>query len=102
MPHVDRRILVISGLALVLLVGAAVWVLNNEAVGDRQEAVAERGQGIMGFDLGATAHIFTPTDAGGVEEVVARAPRPGGDRRHPRPSVNRGRALVPTRLFLPC
>ncbi|MEJ7833425.1 MAG: hypothetical protein WKF79_10950 [Nocardioides sp.] len=42
---------------------------------DRQAAVAERGEDVMGFDLEATVHRFSPTDTGGVQDVVARDPR---------------------------
>ncbi|MCC5950994.1 MAG: aspartate carbamoyltransferase [Acidimicrobiia bacterium] len=38
---------------------------------DRQQAVAERGSEVMPFDLDATMHVFTPTDDGGVQDVVA-------------------------------
>ncbi|MFE9677181.1 aspartate carbamoyltransferase [Streptomyces sp. NPDC006259] len=38
---------------------------------DRQETVAERGQSVMPFDLEQTTHRFTPTETGGVQDVVA-------------------------------
>ncbi|MDW4910779.1 aspartate carbamoyltransferase [Streptomyces sp. ADMS] len=41
---------------------------------DRQEAVAERGQTVMPFDLEQTTHHFTPTETGGVQDVVADRP----------------------------
>jgi hypothetical protein len=40
----------------------------------RQEAVAERGRSVMPFDLERTTHHFTPTDSGGVQDVVADEP----------------------------
>jgi hypothetical protein len=40
----------------------------------RQAAVAERGASVMPFDLEKTTHVFTPTESGGVEEVVADDP----------------------------
>ncbi|MGI8722547.1 MAG: hypothetical protein ACR2JG_09995 [Geodermatophilaceae bacterium] len=75
MPRVDRRTLVVAAFALVLLGGAAVWALNSDSATERQESVTERGEDVMGFDLDATVHIFTPTDTGGIEEVIARDPR---------------------------
>jgi hypothetical protein len=50
---------------------------NGEASGagaDRREAVAERGAGVMGFDLDATTHRFAPADDGLVQTVVADDP----------------------------
>ncbi len=46
----------------------------STASAERQEAVAERGAHVMGFDLEATTHVFTPTDDGGLQEVVADDP----------------------------
>ncbi|WP_405652235.1 aspartate carbamoyltransferase [Streptomyces sp. NBC_00019] len=40
----------------------------------RQEAVAERGRTMMPFDLEETTHHFTPTETGGVQDVVADQP----------------------------
>ncbi|CAL9660488.1 aspartate carbamoyltransferase [Streptomyces sp. Tu 3180] len=47
---------------------------SDEARTGRQEAVAERGRTVMPFDLEQTAHHFTPTKAGGVQDVVADQP----------------------------
>jgi hypothetical protein len=41
----------------------------------RQAEVSKRGAEVMPFELKATTHIFTKTDDGGVQEVVARNPR---------------------------
>lgn len=38
----------------------------------RQETVAERGVDVMPFDLKATTHVFTKTNSGGVQQVVAK------------------------------
>ncbi|WP_418960850.1 aspartate carbamoyltransferase [Streptomyces tritici] len=38
---------------------------------ERQASVAERGATVMPFDLERTTHRFTPTAAGGVQDVVA-------------------------------
>jgi hypothetical protein len=42
------------------------------ASGQRQADVAQRGKDVMPFSLAATTHIFTKTDQGGVQQVVAR------------------------------
>ncbi|MFD3838276.1 aspartate carbamoyltransferase [Streptomyces sp. NPDC058642] len=41
---------------------------------DRQDTVAERGQSVMPFDLEQTTHRFTPTERGGVQDVIADQP----------------------------
>lgn len=38
----------------------------------RLETVAERGADVMPFDLKATTHIFTKTESGGVQKVIAK------------------------------
>ena len=40
----------------------------------RQELVAEAGALVMPFDLDATTHIFTETDTGSIQDVVADDP----------------------------
>lgn len=40
----------------------------------RLDAVAERGRQVMPFDLEKTTHVFTPTEDGGRQEVVAKDP----------------------------
>ncbi|MGC3000141.1 aspartate carbamoyltransferase [Streptomyces sp. G35A] len=47
---------------------------SDEARTGRQEAVAERGRTVMPFNLEQTTHHFTPTKAGGVQDVVADQP----------------------------
>lgn len=61
----------------VLFVLAALGVLYGAgALGSqsRQEAVAERGAGVMPFDLEKTTHVFEATGSGGVEKVTADDP----------------------------
>lgn len=41
---------------------------------ERQEVVADAGAEVMPFDLEATTHIFTDTDTGGIQDVVADDP----------------------------
>jgi hypothetical protein len=43
----------------------------------RQDAVAERGAGVMPFLLDATTHVFDPTGTGGTQRVVADDPGDG-------------------------
>lgn len=78
MSLASRRTLVGVVLALAVAGGIGAWALVDDPVApaavDRQEAVAERGADVMGFDLDATVHRFTPTDSGGVQDVVARDP----------------------------
>lgn len=54
----------------------AVGIPQASAGGDagRQAEVSKRGAEVMPFELKATTHIFTKTDDGGVQEVVARNP----------------------------
>jgi hypothetical protein len=41
----------------------------------RQEVVAARGADVMPFSLKATTHVFTKTDQGGIQQVVAKDPK---------------------------
>ena len=52
---------------LLLLVACS----ETDELAQRQEEVAEAGAAVMPFDLDATTHIFTETDSGGIQEVVA-------------------------------
>ena len=64
--------LVLAAVVVAGLVGvAAGFGLARLAGDDRQEEVAARGAIVMPFDLDGTTHIFTPTENGGVEEVVS-------------------------------
>ena len=60
------------------LAAAAAIVLSACVVDEvrelRQRVVAEAGAEVMPFDLEATTHIFTDTDRGGVQDVVADDP----------------------------
>ena len=47
---------------------------SDEDLTARQQAVAEAGADVMPFDLDATTHIFTDTDTGGTQDVVADDP----------------------------
>lgn len=41
---------------------------------ERLEEVTQRGMHVMPFDLKQTQHIFTKTETGGVQQVIARSP----------------------------
>lgn len=47
---------------------------SSDDLAERQEAVAAAGAEVMPFDLDATTHIFTDTDSGGIQEVIADDP----------------------------
>ncbi len=75
-PGAALAILLMAGTA-VLAVVATLGVLYATGVfasHSRQEEVAERGAGVMPFDLEETTHIFEPKDNGGVQTVVADDP----------------------------
>lgn len=57
----------------VLLVTLGI-LYGTGALQSRQEAVAERGAGVMPFDLEKTTHVFEATGSGGVEKVTADDP----------------------------
>ena len=58
------------GLALALSVPTL-----SMAEASRQEVVAARGADVMPFSLKATTHVFTKTDQGGIQQVVAKDPK---------------------------
>ena len=59
----------------VIATTAALLVLmscgSSDELAQRQESVAAAGAQVMPFDLDATTHIFTDTDTGGIQDVVA-------------------------------
>lgn len=61
-------------LSVVLVAFASVSWTAHAAAADlpRQEEVAKRGADVMPFDLKATTHIFSKTDKGGTQRVVAK------------------------------
>lgn len=75
MSRVDaRRIIATLAAAAVLLVVLGGWMRTQALTDQRRTDVAERGGPVMGFDLDATVHRFITTDAGGIQQVVARDP----------------------------
>jgi hypothetical protein len=61
-------------IALCLALAGAVALPPAGIAADaaRQAEVAKRGAEVMPFDLKATTHVFTKTDDGGTQRVVAR------------------------------
>ncbi|MFN8473840.1 MAG: aspartate carbamoyltransferase [Anaerolineae bacterium] len=67
---------------LVALVAAVIAVVTltlvshyrAAAVQARQAEIEARGADVMPFDQNQTQHIFTPTDDGGLQQVVAKDP----------------------------
>jgi hypothetical protein len=57
-----------------MLVLASACASDGDDLSERQARVAERGAEVMPFDLEATTHTFTKTDAGGLQVVVADDP----------------------------
>jgi len=78
-------------LVLIALVASVACTSSN-----RQEAVSDRGQEVMPFDLDRTTHRFTPRPDGLVQEVVADDPSDTTQtalvRQHLREEVNRFQA----------
>lgn len=56
---------------LVLFIASPIHAveISNEK---RLDEVAERGAHVMPFDLEKTTHIFTKTDTGGIQQVIAK------------------------------
>lgn len=78
MPRASHRRPALASLALTAVIGGGACAADDPARAsadvDRQAEVAERGEDVMGFDLDATVHRFTPDDTGGIEDVTARDP----------------------------
>ncbi|MET9565784.1 aspartate carbamoyltransferase [Streptomyces tauricus] len=77
----ERRLLTagITTACIGAAVAAVLWIGDSQQDGGegrtgRQEAVAEHGRTVMPFDLEETTHHFTPTETGGVQDVVADQP----------------------------
>lgn len=59
---------------LVVVLAAVSACGGDDGLAERRAAVAEAGAEVMPFDLDETTHIFTDTDTGGIQEVVADDP----------------------------
>lgn len=62
----------------IISMGVALWTAAmGSAVAQtptRQEVIAKRGADVMPFSLKATTHVFTKTETGGVQKVIAKNP----------------------------
>lgn len=61
-------------LYLAIAITACLSIHAQASDAGRIAEVAERGADVMPFDLKATTHIFTKTNKGGVQSVVAKDP----------------------------
>jgi hypothetical protein len=69
------RLLVGGGIFVAILATLGVlYATGMLTVNNRQAMVHDRGASIMPFDLNQTTHIFTSTNTGGVEQVIAKDP----------------------------
>ena len=59
---------------MLALIGWAGYTWGSHYYGHRDQPMAERASSVMPFDLNATTHSFTITDAGGIQQVVAVNP----------------------------
>jgi len=72
MQRCSRQLWAFAGIVLTL--GVPTTVSAQTASPERIEEVAKRGAEVMPFDLKQTQHVFTKTETGGVQQVVARDP----------------------------
>ncbi|TXC79785.1 aspartate carbamoyltransferase [Paraburkholderia azotifigens] len=59
---------------LIAMVGLVAPFESFAADAERQAEVAQRGAEVMPFSLQATTHIFTKSDDGGSQQVIAKNP----------------------------
>lgn len=59
---------------LIVIAGLGAAVESFAADAERQADVAQRGAEVMPFSLKATTHIFTKSDDGGSQQVIAKNP----------------------------
>ncbi|MFF5363738.1 aspartate carbamoyltransferase [Streptomyces scabiei] len=81
MKYSERQLLTasITAAGVGATLGAFLLISSTQQEGgsaptSRQESVAERGRTVMPFDLEETTHHFTPSETGGVQDVVADQP----------------------------
>jgi hypothetical protein len=59
---------------LIVMAGLGAAAESFAADAERQAEVAQRGAEVMPFSLKATTHIFTKSDDGGSQQVIAKNP----------------------------
>jgi hypothetical protein len=62
---------------LIVMAGLSAPLELFAADAERQAEVAQRGAEVMPFSLKATTHIFTKSDDGGNQRVIAKNPSDG-------------------------
>jgi hypothetical protein len=72
MQHPNNKITLVATAILSLTLSHAT--LAQSASPERLNEVTQRGIHVMPFDLKQTQHLFTQTDTGGAQQVVARDP----------------------------
>jgi hypothetical protein len=70
------RLMAVAALTILLLAGPVQ--AYEKASKARQEEVAKRGAQVMPFSLERTLHIFTKTNSGGIQRVIAKNPSDTG------------------------
>jgi hypothetical protein len=65
-----------TSLLVSLLAAVPSWAVEK-ANETRLNEVAERGAKVMPFDLEQTTHVFTKTEKGGLQQVIAKDPTQG-------------------------
>jgi hypothetical protein len=58
---------------LIVMAGLGAAIESFAADAERQAEVAQRGAEVMPFSLKATTHIFTKSDDGGSQQVIAKS-----------------------------
>jgi len=69
-----KRDFLVFSVACAIAIASLSPVYGAEADAKRQNEVSERGADVMPFALKATTHVFTKTDDGGIQRVVAKDP----------------------------
>lgn len=71
MPSTKATTALVGAFAVIALAGCAS---DAQSLEERQQEVAAAGETVMPFDLEATTHIFTDTETGGTQDVIADDP----------------------------
>jgi hypothetical protein len=58
---------------LIVMAGVGAAIESFAADAERRAEVAQRGAEVMPFSLKATTHIFTKSEDGGSQQVIAKA-----------------------------
>lgn len=72
MHPINKITLIVSALLGLIL---SPTVPAQTANPERLQEITERGSRVMSFDLAQTQHIFSKTETGGLQQVIAKDPR---------------------------